>query len=96
MMPDKIRVIEYEVLLWDDERMEKLAGIVKEKMGVLEEVGILRCTVRVTTKITLMGSAEATRALVASGMASKPGGIVIPRADFPIMIKGWPYRFGEE
>jgi hypothetical protein len=95
-MPDKIRVIEYEVLLWDDERMEKLASIVKEKMGVLEEVGILRCTARTTTKITLVGSAEATRALVASGRASKPGGIVISRGEFPIMIKGWPYRFGAE
>jgi hypothetical protein len=95
-MPDKIRVIEYEVLLWNDERMEKLAVLVKEKMGILEEVGILRCTVRVSTKITLVGTAEATRALVASGKASKPGGVVISKEEFPIMIKGWPYRFATE
>ena len=95
-MPDKIRVIEYEVLLWDDERMEKLVPIVKEKMGILPEVGILRCTARTTTKITLVGSAEAARALIASGRASKPGGLVISREEFPIMIKGWPYRFGTE
>jgi hypothetical protein len=95
-MPDRIRVIEYEVLLWDDERMEKLADIVKEKLGVLAEVGILRCTARSDTKITLVGSAEATRALIASGRASKPGGLVISSEEFPIMIKGWPYRFATE
>jgi hypothetical protein len=95
-MADKIRVIEYEVLLWDDQRMEKLADLVKEKMGILGEVGILRCTVRASTKITLVGTAEATRELVASGKASKPGGVVISKEEFPIMIKGWPYRFGTE
>jgi hypothetical protein len=95
-MPDKIRVIEYEVLLWDDERMENLACIVKEKLGIVSEVGVLRCTAHSNTKITLVGSAEATRALIASGRASKPGGLVISKEEFPIMIKGWPYRFATE
>jgi hypothetical protein len=95
-MADKIRVIEYEVLLWDDERMENLADIVKQKLGTVPEVGVLRCTVRTTTKVTLIGNAEATRALVASGKASKPGGLVLSKQEFPILIKGWPYRFGTE
>jgi hypothetical protein len=95
-MSDKIRVIEYEVLLWDDERMENLAEIVKDKVGIVPEVGILRCTARTTTKITLVGTAEATRALIASGRASKPGGVAISKEEFPIMIKGWPYRFATE
>jgi len=95
-MADKIRVIEYEVLLSDDERMENLADIVKQKLGTVHEVGILRCTVRATTKVTLVGHAEATRALVASGKASKPGGLVLSKDEFPILIKGWPYRFGTE
>jgi len=94
-MADKIRVIEYEVLLWDDERMENLADIVKQKLGTVPEVGVLRCTVR-ATKVTLIGNAEATRALVASGKASKPGGLVLSKQEFPILIKGWPYRFGTE
>jgi hypothetical protein len=34
-MADKIRVIEYEVLTWDDERMENLADIVKQKLGTV-------------------------------------------------------------
>jgi hypothetical protein len=95
-MADKIRVIEYEVLMWDDERMENLADIVTQNLGIVPEVGILRCTVRTTTKVTLIGTADATRALVASGKASKPGGMVISKQDFPILIKGWPYRFGTE
>jgi hypothetical protein len=95
-MADKLRVIEYEVLLWDDERMEQLADIVTQKLGIVPEVGILRCTVGGTTKVTLIGKADATRALVASGRASKPGGLVISKEEFPVLITGWPYRFGTE
>ena len=95
-MADKIRVIEYEVLFWDDEWMQKIAEIVKQKLGIVPEVGILRCTVRTSTKVTLIGNADATRALVASGKASKPGGLVISKQEFPILIKGWPYRFGAD
>jgi hypothetical protein len=94
-MPNKVRVIEYEFMLWEElESWETLAQQIVTKMGRPAEVGILRCTTRSDTKITLVGGADATRSVIESGEANKPSGVVIARSDFPVMIQGWPSRLG--
>jgi hypothetical protein len=92
-MPDRIRVIEYEILYWDElEEMEEISEVVVRNMGRLVEVGVLRCTLLPRTKVTLVGGADATRALIATGEASKPRGMPVSKADFPVMIDGWHHR----
>jgi hypothetical protein len=94
-MPTKVRVIEYEFVLWEElEAWGTLAQQIAEKMGRPAEVGIPRCTIRTDAKITLVGGADATRTVIESGEAHKPSGVVISRSDFPVMIQGWPNRFG--
>jgi hypothetical protein len=96
-MTNKLRVIEYEFMLWEDlERLLDLVDLVEAKMGRVPEVSILRCTAREDAKVTLVGTVAATRTLIESGRASRPGGVVIAKSDFPVMINGWPYRFGAE
>jgi hypothetical protein len=69
-MPSRIRVIEYEILFWDElEEMEEISEIVTRKMGRVDEVGILRCTVLPRTKVTLVAGADAT---LPSSPAAKP------------------------
>jgi hypothetical protein len=92
---DKVRVIEYEIVAWADlQLMGSLAALVEERMGVVPEVGVLRCTARGTTKLTFIGTAAATRALVASGQAGDPSGLLLPKKDFPVMLEGWPNGLG--
>jgi hypothetical protein len=93
-MPNKIRVIEYEILKWEEfALMETIAEAVRETLGEGSDVGILRCTAPEAAKITFVGTASATRDLIASGRASWPDGLMIPKADFPVMLVGWSYRF---
>ncbi len=91
-MSGKVRVIEYDFLVWEDLEQEGFAEMVKEKLGSVAEVGVLRCTIRTSTRVTLVGRAEVTRDLIASGRASRRGGLTIAKADFPIVLKGWPKR----
>ena len=94
-MADKVRIIEYEIVAWADLcLMGSLAAIVEEKMGVVPDVGVLRCTVRGMTKLTFIGKSAATRALVASGKAGDPSGVPLPKKDFPVMLEGWPNGLG--
>jgi hypothetical protein len=96
-MLNKLRVIEYEFMLWEDvERLPTLAKLVEAKMGRVSEVGLLRCTARHEAKITLVGTVAATRTLIESGQASRAGGVALSEFDFPVMISGWPHRFGAE
>jgi len=96
-MPTKFRVVEYEFMLWEElEGWKALAQQIAEKMGRPAEVGILRCTIRDDTKITLVGGVDAARSVIESGEANKPSGVVIARSDFPVMIHGWPNRLGGE
>jgi hypothetical protein len=93
-MPNKIRVIEYEILEWEElAPMETIADLVRDALGEIPEVGILRCTANEAAKITFVGKAMATRKLISSGRARSPDGIVIGKADFPVILTGWPYRF---
>jgi hypothetical protein len=93
-MPNKIRVIEYEILTWEEfALMETIAVAVREALGECPDVGILRCTASEDAKITFVGTASATRELIMGGRASRPDGLMIPKADFPVMLTGWPYRF---
>ncbi len=94
-MADKVRIIEYEIVAWADLLlMGSLAAIVEGKMGVVPEVGVLRCTARGLTKVTFIGQSAATRALVASGKAADPSGLLLPKKDFPVMMEGWPNGLG--
>jgi len=93
-MSNRIQVIDYEIVNWDDLASDGETGGGREgEIGVIAEVGILHCTAA-TTKVTLIGTADAARALLASGRASKPGGLVISKEEFPVLIQGWPNRFG--
>jgi hypothetical protein len=96
-MPNKLRVIEYEFMLWEElEHLPTLVRLVEAKMGRVPELGLLRCTARKDAKVTLVGGVAATRTLIEGGHASRPGGVDIAELDFPVMISGWPYRSGAE
>jgi hypothetical protein len=92
-MRDRIRVIDYEMLFWDElKEMGEISEMVTRKMGRVDEVGVLRCTALPGTKVTLVGGADATRALIASGEANKARGVPFSKADFPVMVDGWRHR----
>jgi hypothetical protein len=96
-MSNRIRIIEYEFLFWEElERMGKLAQLVQERLGRLEEVCVLRCTDRTSARITIVGGVKASRLLIANENAATLKGLTIARSEFPVMIKGWLYRTGEE
>ena len=96
-MPTKFRVIEYEFMLWEElEGWKALAQQIANRMGRPAEVGILRCTTRTDTKITLVGRVEAARTVIESGKANQTSGVAIARSDFPVMIHGWQSRLGGE
>ena len=88
-----IRVIEYEIVPWDDlDRMGDLISLLDESIKVNSPVGIMRCVTEVGRKVTFVGTADETEKLVKSGAASKPEGIALPKKAFPVMLEGWPYR----
>jgi len=95
--PGGTRVIEYQGLSWADlDRTGDLPALVKEAMGNVLQVGILRCVTEGGGKVTLAGEAEVTRELVRSGAASTQAGIAIMKKDFPVILRSWPYRIRGE
>ena len=70
-MSGKVRVIEYDFLVWEDLEQEGFAEMVKEKLGSVAEVGVLRCTIRTSTRVTLVG---ARKSLATSSPAGEQAG----------------------
>jgi hypothetical protein len=87
------RIIEYQIVSWADlSTMGDFARLVRDAMGSVSEVGILRCVTEDARRLTFIGDAAATTKLVTSGAASNPEGIAIAKKSFPIMVAGWPHR----
>jgi hypothetical protein len=83
------RIIEYQVVPWSDLlAMGDLSSLVTNAMGTVTQVGILRCVTNDGKRVTFVGRADATNALVASGAASNPAGVAIPKKSFPVMLEG--------
>jgi hypothetical protein len=94
---DAVRVIEYEVLAWTDlSRMGDVPTLLREAIGEVPHVGILRCVTMDGRRVTFIGDADATAELVRSGAAGNPAGARIPKKAFPVMLEGWPHRLRPE
>jgi hypothetical protein len=95
-MSNKIRVIEYEFLYWEElELTDAVVQMVEDRLGRMTEVGVLRCTDRAGAKVTIIGGVEACRGLISNENAGRPGGVPIAKSAFPVIIDGWLYRTGE-
>ena len=78
-----VRAVEYEMV--DPEQF----GTIKQRLGNLEEVAVLRCVDRRGVKLTAMGDPAHLRALLATGQASNRDGVALRRTHWPVVVRGW-------
>jgi hypothetical protein len=76
--------------------MGDLVTLVSASMGVVNQVGIIRCVVENGRRVTFIGDAQATSKLVKIDGAGTSSGVNVAKKDFPVMLEGWPYRFRPE
>lgn len=92
-VPDRTRIIEYEIVTWTDSGAAMVGGALSRGSCLSgPEVAVLRCVQPDGTKVTLVGEAGYARHLLANGEASDPAGVSLPHDKFPIIQRGWPGR----
>jgi hypothetical protein len=90
MQPGTVRPIEYEFVARNEAMGIGLtAGAVMSHLGLITQVGVLRCVDERGEKLTAVCNADHLRNLLASGDASEPNGMKLPKRTFPVVIPGW-------
>jgi hypothetical protein len=90
MQPGSVRAVEYEIL--SSNRAVSLGltpGRLRNELGGLAQLGVLRCVDHQSRKITVIGDARQVRKLIANGQASNPDGLNLNRQLFPVVMTGW-------
>jgi hypothetical protein len=81
------RVISHEIVNWRDADSLNVLGLRVEEGA---RVAVLRCTDVRGRKVTVAGDADQWLALLRTGAAADPDGILLDKAEFPITRIGWP------
>jgi hypothetical protein len=90
MRPGTVRPIEYEfVPRTEGTGLGLAADTVTNQFDRITEVGVLRCVDERGEKLTAVCDATHLRNLLASGKASEPSGISLPKRAFPVVVYGW-------
>jgi hypothetical protein len=92
---ERVRIIEYDFA--PPEHLQAVVGV--DALNCLPDVGdvgVLRCVRKDGSKVTLVGDAQRTRAVVAGDDAVRREGIRLPDPTFPVIRNGWPGRFPNE
>lgn len=91
MQPGSVRAVEYEIL--SSNRAVSLGltpGRLRNELGGLAQLGVLRCVDHQSRKITVIGDARHIKWLIANGQAADPQGLALNQQMFPVMLPGWP------
>jgi hypothetical protein len=81
------RVISHEILNWRDDESLNVLGLAVEEGS---RVAVLRCTDARGRKVTVAGDADLWLALLRTGAAGDPDGVLLAKTEFPITRIGWP------
>jgi len=86
----KVRPIEHEVIARD---MVCYLGLspadVKSHFADQAEVAVVKAVDRYGQKLTAIGDAQRWRVLLANGEARDRDGVVLSRAHWPVLLRGW-------
>ncbi len=85
-----VRAIEHETLPRDLAGDLGLSPVeVKQRLGDLTELAVLRCVDRSGKKVTAVGDPAHMHQLLVTGTARDPEGMLIGRSEWPVLIAGW-------
>jgi hypothetical protein len=85
-----VRAIEYEIVPASQAASLGLTpAALKEQLGSVTRVGVLRCVNSRGEKLTAMGDAKQLEALLDSGEAGRPTGMGLSKQAFPVVLQGW-------
>jgi hypothetical protein len=84
MQPGSIRAVENEILSSNQAASMGLApSTLRNELGGLSKLGLLRCVDHQSRKLTVIGDARYVQKLIANGQASNPVGLNLNEQPFP-------------
>jgi hypothetical protein len=85
-----VRPIDYDFMSLDEAASMGLLtpGSVR-RGGTRSTLAVVRCVDERGERLTAIGVARHFRALLASGEASEPCGVVLSKKEFPVVLPGW-------
>lgn len=90
VFPGAVRTIEYEIVPRIQSPVNLASDLVPGSPNVSEDVAVLRCIDCRGAKVTVVGNAELFQALLKSGAASNPTGVMLPREESHSLSKDGP------
>jgi hypothetical protein len=90
VQPGSVRAVEYEILSSNQaDSIGLTASKLRNELGGLSQLGVLRCVDHQSRKLTVIGDARHVRKLIANGQASDPDGLNLNKQVFPVVMAGW-------
>jgi hypothetical protein len=89
IQPGAVRTIEYEIVPTSRAPQAAKTHLSADHLGERGHVAVLRCVDYRGEKVTVLGSADHFQALLESGAASDPSGVMLPKEAFPVVLDGW-------
>jgi hypothetical protein len=85
-----VRPIDYDFVSLDEATsLGLLAPGAVRRTGTRAALAVVRCVDDDGKRLTAIGVARHFRALLASGAASDPCGVVLSKKEFPVVLPGW-------
>ena len=83
-----VRPIQYEIVS-GRALTGRLARAVQERLGAKDAVAVVHVVDHAGANFTAVGDVDHLLHLIATGAASDPGGTVLRRRKFPVLLPGW-------